>query len=102
MKPFTFRCRKTRRLLCPTQKREVRGSYGHPAFTSSSNVQLCPAENESHDPRTSGPLAAGGLAVNRGLGRNPPGGGPFTDGDRSPCAQGQLAAHRARTAADRA
>src|ERR1044071_1498980 len=43
MKPFTFRCRKPRRLLCPKQKREVLMTPGHPGFTFLSNVQLCPA-----------------------------------------------------------
>jgi hypothetical protein len=46
MKPFTFHCGKSPRLLCPKQKREVLAATSHPGFTSLSNVQLLSGESD--------------------------------------------------------
>src|SRR3954464_14975866 len=47
MKPFTFRCRHSRRLLCSTEKARSRGSLtGRLATRVVSNVQLLSGEQE--------------------------------------------------------
>src|SRR6476620_12625453 len=67
MKPFTFRCRKARRLLCSTEKARNRSSLtGRLATRMLSNVQLLPCETGMHPVAwTGGHIARGRLRVNR-------------------------------------
>src|SRR3954471_10796500 len=73
MKPFTFRCGKTPRLLCSIEKARSRSSLtGRLATRILSNVQLLPGKRCLHPvARTAGHIATGRLRFNRPSGTKP-------------------------------